>query len=108
MDRTLYSGLIRLYVLHLADKASVFGLGLIEELARLDYRVSAGTLYPMLHGLEAKGYLRVTERRERSHERKLYRITPEGRRALAVAKAKVRDMFGAFVEKKRTRARRHR
>ncbi|WP_268638443.1 PadR family transcriptional regulator, partial [Escherichia coli] len=35
----------------------VFGLGIIEELRRHGYEMSAGTVYPMLHGLEKKGYL---------------------------------------------------
>ncbi|WP_234967660.1 helix-turn-helix transcriptional regulator [Pontibaca methylaminivorans] len=30
---------------------------MIEELARHGYRVSAGTLYPMLHAMERNGYL---------------------------------------------------
>ena len=30
---------------------------MIEELARHGYKVSAGTLYPILHGLEERGYL---------------------------------------------------
>ncbi|MFP0005866.1 PadR family transcriptional regulator [Escherichia sp. WS2690] len=33
----------------------VFGLGIIEELRRHGYEMSAGTVYPMLHGLEKKG-----------------------------------------------------
>jgi hypothetical protein len=31
---------------------------MIEELRRHGYRISPGTLYPMLHALERKGYLR--------------------------------------------------
>jgi hypothetical protein len=44
-DRDLYSGLIRLHVLHHAVKEPIFGLGMIEELARHGYRISPGTLY---------------------------------------------------------------
>jgi hypothetical protein len=33
-DRDLYSGLIRLHVLHHAVEGPIFGLGMIEELAR--------------------------------------------------------------------------
>jgi len=29
-----------------------------EELARHGYKMSPGTLYPLLHGLERKGYLK--------------------------------------------------
>jgi DNA-binding PadR family transcriptional regulator len=34
---------------------------MIEELARHGYRISPGSLYPLLQGLEKKGYLRSTE-----------------------------------------------
>jgi DNA-binding PadR family transcriptional regulator len=57
-DRDLYSGLIRLHVLHHASEEPIFGQGMVEELARHGYRISPGTLYPILHGLEKKGYLR--------------------------------------------------
>ena len=45
-DRDLYSGLIRLYVLHHAAEEPIFGLGMLEELARDGYRINPGTLYP--------------------------------------------------------------
>ena len=61
-DRDLYSGLIRLHILHHAAEDRIFGLGMAEELARHGYRISPGTLYPLLHGLEKKGYLRSSER----------------------------------------------
>ena len=97
-DRALYSGLIRLHILHHAEKEPIFGLGMMEELARHGYRLSAGTLYPVLHGLEAKGYLRSTNRRNGSKVRRVYRATPSGRRALASARAKVRELFGELFE----------
>ena len=56
-DRELYAGLIRLHILHHAVERPVYGAWIAEELARHGYRLSAGTLYPMLHKLEAKGYL---------------------------------------------------
>ena len=58
-DRDLYSGLIRLHVLHHTEQGPIFGLGMIEELARHGYRISPGTLYPFLRGLEKKGYLKL-------------------------------------------------
>ena len=59
-DRDLYSGLMRLHILHHAAAGPVFGLGMVEELARHGYRISPGTLYPLLHGLEKKGYIGAT------------------------------------------------
>jgi DNA-binding PadR family transcriptional regulator len=72
----------------------------VEELARHGYRISPGTLYPLLHGLEAKGYLRSTDQRNGKSLRKLYRATPLGRKALEAAKSKVRELFREVVEGK--------
>src|ERR1700690_4074957 len=89
-DQDLYSGLIRLHVLHHAVEEPIFGLGMIEELSRHGYRISPGTLYPLLQRLEKKGYLRSSEQRNGKSLRKMYRATPLGRKALAASKSKVR------------------
>jgi hypothetical protein len=41
---TQVSGLIRLHVLHHAAAEPIFGLGMLEELGRHGYKISAGTL----------------------------------------------------------------
>jgi DNA-binding PadR family transcriptional regulator len=97
-DRDLYSGLIRLHVLHHAVEEPVFGLGMIEELGRHGYRISPGSLYPILHGLEKKGYLKSTMQSKGRSRRKVYRATPLGRRALEAAKQKVRELFHELIE----------
>jgi PadR family transcriptional regulator PadR len=97
-DRDLYSGLIRLHILHHAVEGRVFGLGMIDELARHGYRISAGSLYPLLHGLENKGYLRVKKVRNGKSLRVVYRATPRGRKALEAAKSKVRELFRELIE----------
>jgi len=99
-DRDLYSGLIRLHILHHAAHEPIFGFGMAEELARHGYRISPGTLYPLLHGLEKKGYLRSSETRNGKSLRKIYRATPLGRKALAAAGHKVRELFGELIEGK--------
>jgi DNA-binding PadR family transcriptional regulator len=100
-DRDLYSGLIRLHLLHHAAEEPIFGLGMIEELARHGYRISPGSLYPMLHTLESKGYLRSAEQRNGKSRRKVYRATFQGRRALAAARCKVQELFRELVEHSR-------
>jgi PadR family transcriptional regulator, regulatory protein PadR len=97
-DQDLYSGLIRLHVLHHAVEEPIFGLGMIEELARHSYRISPGTLYPLLHNLEKKGYLRSSEQVNGKSRRTVYRATPLGRKALAAAKHKVRELFHELIE----------
>jgi DNA-binding PadR family transcriptional regulator len=102
-ERFLYAGLIRLHVLHHAVKEPVYGLAMIEELGRRGYKVSAGTLYPILHGLEEKGYLASTEERTGRAARRIYRATPAGIGALAAAKLKVRELFGELFEDEEVR-----
>jgi DNA-binding PadR family transcriptional regulator len=85
-------------VLHHACKETVYGLAMIEELRRHGYELSAGTLYPILHGLENKGLLRSVKQRVGGTERRVYRATKAGRAALSAAKAKVRELFGELFE----------
>lgn len=89
----LLSGLVRLHILHHAVEGEVYGQWMIEELARHGYRLSPGTLYPMLHAMERKGYLAVREERHGRVLRRLYHATPLGREALETARQKVRELF---------------
>lgn len=95
--RELYSGLIRLHVLHHAVEAPIFGLGMMEELGRHGYKVSPGMFYPLLHSMEKKGLLRSSPGRTRN-DRRVYRATAEGRKALATAKQRVQELFSELFE----------
>jgi DNA-binding PadR family transcriptional regulator len=99
-ESELYGGLVRLHILHHADEKPIFGLGIIEELRRHGYRLSPGTLYPMLHALEETGYLRARTKIVEGKARRNYVITAKGRAALAAAKEKVRELFGELFENK--------
>jgi PadR family transcriptional regulator PadR len=92
-EQELCSGLIRLHILHHAAHEGIFGLGIMAELARHGYQLSPGTLYPMLHSLERKGYLRSTAKRDAGHIRRIYKATPRGRQILRAARRKVRELF---------------
>lgn len=97
-DRDLYAGLIRMHVLHHADEEAVYGQGMIEELRRHGYQIGPGTMYPLLHGLEKKGYLRAKREIYGSRYRRVYRITAKGRKVLLVARQRVRELFGEMFE----------
>jgi PadR family transcriptional regulator PadR len=94
----LLAGFVRLHVLQHAAEGELYGQWMIEELARHGYRLSPGTLYPMLDGMEKRGYL--VSRRERAgcSVRRLYRATPLGCEALSVARARLRELFREVVE----------
>jgi PadR family transcriptional regulator, regulatory protein PadR len=97
-DQELLTGLIRIHILYHACQEPIFGLGMIEELERHGYKLSAGTLYPMLHGLERRGLLRSRSTRRGRRRRRLYRATASGRKALAKAKEKVKVLLGELLE----------
>jgi PadR family transcriptional regulator, regulatory protein PadR len=93
-DKSLYSGLIRLHILDHAAEEPVYGVWIAEELSRHGYKLGAGTLYPILHGLEKKGYLRAHLERNGKSGRRVYNITPLGRKALRIARHRVQELFG--------------
>jgi PadR family transcriptional regulator PadR len=97
----LYSGLIRIHILHHACRGEVFGLWMIEELERHGYRLSPGTMYPLVHSLEKRSLLSSKEKREGRRYGRLYRATPAGRRAFMIAKEKVSQLFNELFEGKR-------
>jgi len=94
----LYSGLIRLHILHHAIKEPIFGLGIMEELAQHGYEISAGTLYSILHGMEKKGYLHSIQKQSGKKIRRMYRATILGKNAMKEARQKVEELIGELFE----------
>lgn len=84
--RDLLLGFVKVHVLHHASCEEIYGVGIGAELERHGYKLSPGTLYPLLHSLEAAGFLRRDERVVSGKVRKYYRITPLGQRALDEAR----------------------
>lgn len=90
----LLAGLVRLHVLHHAGQHPVYGQWMIDELARHGYRLSPGTLYPMLAKMERDGYLTSATERDGRTSRKFYTITEKGREGLAVARLHLDELKG--------------
>ena len=90
-NNELLRGLIQLHLLHHASEEPIYGLGMMEELRRHGYRIGPGTLYPILHRLTERGYLRECAG---SGRQRRYRATAKGRRALAEAYHYVAELFG--------------
>jgi PadR family transcriptional regulator, regulatory protein PadR len=98
-DRNLYNGLIRLHILHHAAENPIYGQWMIDELGHHGYRLSAGTLYPILHGMERHGYLKSKMTIDKGRQRRVYRATSAGRKALGIARQRVQELFGEMFEK---------
>jgi len=72
---------------------------MMGELAHHGYRIGPGTLYPLLHGLERGGLLKSVLKKVDGRNRRVYRITAAGRKALAKAKEKVDELHHELHEK---------
>ncbi|MGH8144210.1 MAG: PadR family transcriptional regulator [Steroidobacteraceae bacterium] len=59
-------------------RGEIFDLGMLEELQRHRYHIRPGTLYPLLHRLKYRGYLKVRDMKMGRARRRLYRATPKG------------------------------
>nr|WP_294680411.1 helix-turn-helix transcriptional regulator [uncultured Anaerotignum sp.] len=86
LDKTLLAGSSATLILKLLDGHDMYGYQIIEELACRSnniFQLKAGTLYPLLHGLEKKGLLEAYEEHADSARiRKYYRLTPKGKKFL--------------------------
>jgi PadR family transcriptional regulator, regulatory protein PadR len=98
VTRHLFLGFIRLHILHHAGNEPVSGVDLAAELGRHGYALSPGTLYPILHGLRAAGYLRCTAEVQCGHHRKCYSLTAKGRAALEQAKKQIQELMEEVME----------
>jgi len=98
--REFQRGAMRLHVLHHAAGGEVHGAWLIEELARHGYRVSPGTMYPLLARLEAAGLLRSRAEVVDGRQRRRYRATPQGRKVLGACRRALRELAGEVLARR--------
>jgi DNA-binding PadR family transcriptional regulator len=98
ITRHFFSGFIRLHILYHAAKEGTYGAEIAEELVRHGYRLSQGTLYPTLHMLAGLGYLTSRTKVVKGRRRKYYRATPAGRKVLAEAQEKLKELVAEVIE----------
>jgi PadR family transcriptional regulator PadR len=67
----------KVHILHHAEEHGVYGQWMLEELHHHGYRLSPGTLYPILARMARRGWLRATEP-ERATGARVYRLTARG------------------------------
>jgi DNA-binding PadR family transcriptional regulator len=98
MLHDFFLGFVKVHVLHHAAQEPVYGLALLDELRRHGYELGPSTIYPLLHSLEAAGYLAREDRVVGGKVRKYYAITEAGRLALAEARVKIAELVDEVVE----------
>jgi PadR family transcriptional regulator PadR len=98
LDRELKRGSAELLILSLLDARPRHGYDLsklIETRSGGDLKFHIDSLYPLLYRLEERGWIRgAWVERPDERRRRVYRLTPEGRRVLAGQ----RKTWATFVE----------
>lgn len=91
--RKVFLGFIHVHILHHAKKEPIYGSWMIHELEEHGYKISPGTLYPLLAGMEVDGLLDKYEKNVGGKVRKYYRITEKGERVLFEAIDRARELL---------------
>ena len=100
VDRSLVSGSTTRLLLKLLSEKDMYGYEMIETLREKSqnvFELKAGTLYPLLHGMEDKNYLTVYEKEVGGKVRKYYSITKTGRKVLEEKKEEWKIYSSAVV-----------
>jgi DNA-binding PadR family transcriptional regulator len=78
---------------HAADGRGVYGQWMLEELHHHGYRLSPGTLYPILARMAQRGWLRASEPKH-SKAARVYRLTPRGQEVLNQLRLSLDELYG--------------
>jgi PadR family transcriptional regulator, regulatory protein PadR len=79
-------GSLPLLILHVLAASPRHGYGIAKEIRSGSgnvLNISEGTLYPMLHDMEKRGFIDAIEQTVNGRLRRCYRLTDAGRRELA-------------------------
>jgi DNA-binding PadR family transcriptional regulator len=87
----------KIHILHHAgDGRGVYGQWMLEELLHHGYRLSPGTLYPILARMAERRWLRAVEPK-RSKAARVYRLTPHGHEVLEQLRQALDELYGEVV-----------
>jgi PadR family transcriptional regulator PadR len=96
--RDLLLGFVKVHLLYHASREPIYGSGISAELERHGYRLSPGTLYPVLHALDDANFLEREDRVVGGKVRKYYRTTTLGKRALNEARGKIVELVTEIMD----------
>lgn len=100
VDKSLISGSTAMLILRLLEEKDMYGYEMIETLQEKSqnvFQLKAGTLYPLLHSMEEKGYLQAYEDMVNGKMRKYYSLTRDGKKFLKEKKAEWQEYSNAVA-----------
>ncbi|MEN6329707.1 MAG: PadR family transcriptional regulator [Methanobacteriaceae archaeon] len=98
VNRKFFLGFIRIHILYHAQKEHIYGVQMINELSQHGYKLSPGTLYPILHSLEKEGFLKSQKNNVEGKIRKYYVTTPAGNKILQEALGKLKELTSEVIK----------
>ena len=100
LNKSLIQGSLSMLILRLLDEKDMYGYEMIETVQKKSqnvFQLKAGTLYPLLHTLEGKGYLTSYEDSTGQKVRKYYSITKSGKNFLSQKKEEWKEYSAAVA-----------
>lgn len=97
-NKQLLKGATGTMILNLLSKQDMYGYQLIKELEQISdgtFKLKEGTLYPILHSMEANLWVETYWQEADGRKRKYYRITRSGKQQLQEKKQEWRLFRGA-------------
>ena len=97
----LLQGTLDMLILKVVALEPIHGYGIAQRIRQISkdvLQVQQGSLYPALHRLIKRGWISVQDGTSENNRRaKFYRLTPMGRRQLAVETSKWDKLAGAIA-----------
>ncbi len=100
VDKSLVSGSTSMLILRLLAEKDMYGYEMIDTLREKSqnvFELRAGTLYPLLHSMEEKGYLESYEQEASGKVRKYYHLTKSGKKQLKAKSEEWKEYSRAVV-----------
>jgi DNA-binding PadR family transcriptional regulator len=101
-NREILLSFWKVHILHHAGEGPIHGQWILDELRRHGYRISPGTLYPLLSRMERLGWMRSRRMGAGRRARRDYRLTAEGRKVLAMIRVQVDELHREVVKRRRS------
>jgi len=98
LSREILLAFWKVHILHHASEAPLHGQWMLNELQHHGYRISPGTLYPLLARMERLGWLKSkSDKRAGPRARKDYRLTVEGKKILEHVREQIKELYDEVI-----------
>ncbi|WP_288222234.1 PadR family transcriptional regulator [uncultured Clostridium sp.] len=90
--RKIFNGLIYIHILHHGSEGDFYGTWIMEELKEHGYKLSPGTVYPILKSMVEEGLLIREDKIVNGKVRKYYKNTEKGNELLIELKKNLKTL----------------